>query len=93
MNNSFPRFGAISAILVGLLSIAYAIFYLVIYRQAELTGILGSWIILAASGIFSGAAGAQTLILISGGLTSVIVGPIWWIRLGRQPSCRLRRGA
>ena len=51
MNNSFPRFGAISAKLVGLLSIAYAIFYLVIYRQAELTGILGSWIILAASGI------------------------------------------
>jgi hypothetical protein len=33
---------------------------------------------------FATVAGAQTLILISGGLTSVIVGPIWWIWLGLQ---------
>ena len=56
MTNSFPRFGGASAILVGLLSIAYALFYLVISRQAPFIGILGSWIILAASGIFSSAA-------------------------------------
>lgn len=189
MTNSFSRFGGSSAILVGLLSIAYALFYLVISRQAPFIGILASWIILAASGIFSSAAyvalysrlkpagegfalwalllgvmasmatlahgayeallmlagttqelpsqvdpaglasffivgivafvfgwlivrsgllptrlgyvgifnalllvvlffasaaSAQTLILISGGLTSVIVGPIWWIWLGRE---------
>lgn len=28
--------------------------------------------------------GSQLLILLSGGLTSVIVGPIWWIWLGRE---------
>jgi hypothetical protein len=31
---------------------------------------------------FASAGGLQRLILISGGLTSVIVGPIWWIWLG-----------
>jgi len=33
---------------------------------------------------FATAAGAQTLILISGGLTSVVVGPIFWVWLGRE---------
>jgi hypothetical protein len=33
---------------------------------------------------FASAANAQTLILISGGLTSVVAGPIWWVWLGRQ---------
>lgn len=56
MNDSFGRFGGISAILVGVLSILYAIFFLVIARQAQYVGALGSWIILAASGIFSSAA-------------------------------------
>ena len=56
MNDSFHRFGAISAILVGLLSIAYALFYLVIARQVEFVGALASWLILAVSGIFSSAA-------------------------------------
>jgi hypothetical protein len=38
------------------LSLLYALFYLVITRQSEMVGVLGSWIILAASGIFSSAA-------------------------------------
>lgn len=50
------KFGGYSAILVGALSILYAIFYLVIARQAEYLGILGSWFILALSGIFTSAA-------------------------------------
>jgi hypothetical protein len=56
MNDSFSRFGGISAILVGVLSLLYAVFYLVISRQAETLGLLGSWLILGASGIFSSAA-------------------------------------
>jgi uncharacterized membrane protein HdeD (DUF308 family) len=56
MDSSYRRFGGISAILVGLLSVAYAVFYLVIARQAPFTGLLGSWLILAASGLFSSAA-------------------------------------
>lgn len=56
MDESFDRFGGISAILVGVLAIVYAIFYLVIAKQAEYVGTVGSWIILAASGVFVGAA-------------------------------------
>jgi hypothetical protein len=56
MNRSFTRFGGLSAIIVGILSLLYAVFYLVITRQSEMAGALGSWIILAASGIFSSAA-------------------------------------
>jgi hypothetical protein len=56
MNSPFSRFGGLSAIIVGVLSILYAVFYLVIARQNEAVGTLGSWIILAASGIFSSAA-------------------------------------
>ncbi len=56
MNRSFDRFGGLSAMLVGALSILYAVFYLVITPRAEATGTLGSWIILAVSGIFSSAA-------------------------------------
>jgi hypothetical protein len=50
------KFGGFSAILVGILSILYAVFYLVIARQAEYLGTYGSWLILALSGLFSGAA-------------------------------------
>jgi hypothetical protein len=49
------RFAAFSATLVGVLSIAYTIFYLVISRPAPFIGTLGAWIILAASGFFSSA--------------------------------------
>ncbi|HEY4688675.1 MAG TPA: hypothetical protein VIK33_05135 [Anaerolineae bacterium] len=189
MRDPFGRFGGMSAIIVGALSILYAIFYLVIAPRAAYVGTLGSWLILGASGIFTSAAfvalytrmksasegqalwaallgvgssfatlahgayeallvspstsapspsqtdpaglasffvvgivtfafaqlivrsgvlprnlgylgmfnslllvilffanvaSAQTLILISGGLTSVIVGPIWWVWLGRE---------
>lgn len=55
MDKEFDRFGSICAVIVGLLSILYAVFYLVIARQDEFTGTLGSWVILAASGIFSSA--------------------------------------
>ena len=56
MKDTFGKFGGLSAILVGILSILYAIFYLVIAKQAEFLGIYGSWLILAVSGIFSSAA-------------------------------------
>jgi hypothetical protein len=56
MNRSFERFGGLSAMIVGALSILYAVFYLVIARQNEAVGTLGSWIILALSGVFSSAA-------------------------------------
>ena len=52
----FDKFAGWSAILVGLLSLLYALFYLVISRQAEFLGAFGSWVILAVSGIFSSAA-------------------------------------
>lgn len=56
MNDSFERFGGYAAILTGVLSIVYAVFFLIISRSSEYTGILGSWIILAFSGLFSSAA-------------------------------------
>lgn len=56
MTHSYDRFGGLSAMIVGALSILYAVFYLVIARSAPEVGALGSWIILAASGIFSSAA-------------------------------------
>lgn len=56
MNRSYERFGGLSALIVGALSILYAIFYLVITRQNEALGTLGSWILLSLSGIFSSAA-------------------------------------
>lgn len=56
MNRSFARFGGLSAIIVGALSLLYALFFLVITRQNEDVGTLGSWIILAVSGLFSSAA-------------------------------------
>jgi len=56
MNRSFERFGGLSAMLVGALSILYAVFFLVIARQNESLGTTGSWVILAVSGIFSSAA-------------------------------------
>ena len=56
MTGPFYKFGALSAILVGILSILYAIFFLVIARQAPFLGLYGSWLILAASGVFSSAA-------------------------------------
>ena len=56
MNQSYARFGGLSAMMVGALSILYAVFYLIIAPRAEAVGTLGSWIILAVSGIFSSAA-------------------------------------
>jgi hypothetical protein len=56
MKDSYARLGGYSAMAVGLLSLLYALFYLVISRSSETSGMLGSWIILAVSGLFSSAA-------------------------------------
>src|SRR5512140_2324615 len=56
MNSSFNRFGGVAAMIVGVLSILYAIFFLVIAKQAEFIGTYGSWLILGLSGLFSSAA-------------------------------------
>ena len=56
MNNSFLRFGATAAILTGILSILYAVFFLFVSRVSEITGILASWIILGGTGFFAAAA-------------------------------------
>jgi hypothetical protein len=55
MNSSFSKIGGSSAILTGVLSIAYAIFYLVIAPRSAYVGTFGSWLILAASGFFTSA--------------------------------------
>jgi hypothetical protein len=54
--NSFGRFGGYNAILVGVLSILYAVFFLINSRSDPFIGGAGSWLILAISGIFSSAA-------------------------------------
>jgi len=56
MKRSFQQFGGYSAILVGILSLVYAVFYLVVSRQNPSLGVNASWIVLALSGIFSSAA-------------------------------------
>jgi hypothetical protein len=56
VQNAFGRFGGTSAILVGVLSILYAVFFLIIARSDAFIGGAGSWLILALSGIFSSAA-------------------------------------
>lgn len=56
MDKSFARLGGWSAVLVGLLSIVYAVFFLAIQPRAPYFGALGSWLILAVSGILSSAA-------------------------------------
>ena len=56
MNNSFLRFGATAAMLTGILSILYAVFFLFVSRVSEVTGILVSWILLGVTGFFAAAA-------------------------------------
>ncbi|MCL5998603.1 MAG: hypothetical protein M1546_21480 [Chloroflexi bacterium] len=56
MNGSFAKLGGLSAVIVGVLSVLYAVFFLVIARQAEFIGTYGSWLILGLSGLFSSAA-------------------------------------
>ncbi len=56
MNDSFMRFGSVSAIISGVLSIIYAIFLLGISSASPYIGYLGSWVILALSGFFFTAA-------------------------------------
>lgn len=56
MSNSFERFGSSAAILTGILSIVYAVLYLGVTRVSAYTGVLGSWVVLAVSGLLSAAA-------------------------------------
>lgn len=49
-------FGSMAAILAGVFSILYAIFFLFISRSAPYVGILGSWVILGVSGLVAVAA-------------------------------------
>lgn len=52
----FDKFGALSAMVVGGLSILYAIFFLFISKASTEIGVTGAWIILTVSGLFSSAA-------------------------------------
>jgi hypothetical protein len=52
----YERFGGICAILLGIGSLLYAIFFLVIGRQAGDFGKTGSWVILAVNGLLATAA-------------------------------------
>jgi hypothetical protein len=54
--HSSSRFGGISAIVVGALSILYAVFYLLIKPGSPALGSIGSSLLLASSGLFSAAA-------------------------------------
>lgn len=56
MNNSFERFSSASAILTGVLSIVYAVFFLFVSRVNGYVGILGSWIVLGGTAFFAIAA-------------------------------------
>lgn len=56
MNNSFDRFGGAAAMLTGVLSILYAVFFLIISKAPDDIGRLGSWIILAFGGLVGSAA-------------------------------------
>lgn len=56
MNLRYERFGGVCAVLLGVGSLLYAIFFLVIGRQAGDFGKSGSWIILALNGLLATAA-------------------------------------
>jgi hypothetical protein len=77
VKDPFGRFGGISAVIVGVMSILYAIFYLVIAPQAQYIGTLGSWLILGTSGIFSSAA----FVALYSRLRSVSEGQALWAML------------
>lgn len=56
MNRTFERFGSAAAILTGVLSLLYALFFLVLSRANLYVGSLGSWIILGATAFIATAA-------------------------------------
>jgi len=56
MNKLAHQIDGICAIIVGILSILYAVFYLLVTRSAPALGLEVSWIVLAASGLFTSAA-------------------------------------
>jgi len=77
MKDNFAKFGGLSAMLVGVLSLLYALFFLVIARRAEFVGTFGSWVILAVSGIFSSAA----YVALHGRVRAVSEGAALWAML------------
>jgi hypothetical protein len=50
---SYSRFGGVCAILLGIGSLLYAVFFLILGRQAGDFGKTGSWIILAVNGLLA----------------------------------------
>jgi hypothetical protein len=56
MSSSFERFGSVAAIMTGILSITYAVFFLFVTRLNEFVGTLGSWIVLGGTAFFAIAA-------------------------------------
>jgi hypothetical protein len=56
MDEQFQKFGGASAILTGIGALVYAVFFLIIGKQAGDVGKLGSWVILAVNGLFTLAA-------------------------------------
>lgn len=56
MDTSFNRFASVAAMLTGVLSILYAVFFLVISKTPEDSGRLISWLILGAGGLLTTAA-------------------------------------
>jgi hypothetical protein len=53
LNAPYNRFGGVCAILLGIGSLLYAVFFLVLGRQAGDFGKTGSWIILAVNGLLA----------------------------------------
>jgi|GEM_PF-2860459 hypothetical protein len=72
----------------GVIGIVALLWGWLIVRTGELPRTLGYVGIFNAALLvtlfFATVVGSQLLILVSGGLTSVIVGPVWWIWLGRS---------
>lgn len=56
MNGNFERFGGLSGMIVGALSLLYAVFFLLVSKGPDDGGRLVSWVILAVSGVFTSAA-------------------------------------
>jgi hypothetical protein len=56
MDSSFNRYASVAALITGILSILYAVFFLGVTRASAYAGTLGSWIILGATAFFAAAA-------------------------------------
>lgn len=56
MNSSFERYGSWAAMLTGVLSIVYAVLFLIVSKGPDDTGRLLSWVVLGLGGMLSSAA-------------------------------------